>query len=186
MLELTKASLEPTLSSGASHSSISYADALENHRKNTDWWVVFAAFSLPGFQSSPLWIAQKTNLSVDVVVEALEGLTLLGYLNKELGSYITPKGKNFVRLENENRKKADIFEDHALITHQIMNQLKADSLAAIDHRCFVSNVDILNELYIDISAAFEKAYKNSMHAKVKDRILKMSFTAIDVLPGTDQ
>ena len=54
---------------------------------------------------------------------------------------------------------------------------------AVDHRCFASNVEILKELYSDINAAFKKAYKNSSKVENNDHIFKMSFTAVDVLPG---
>lgn len=74
----SNSSSEISLATGKHLSPISYADALENYRKNTDWWVVFAAFDLPEFQPSALWISQKVKIPVDTVVEALEGLFVLG------------------------------------------------------------------------------------------------------------
>lgn len=178
-------SIPANLSVGNSDSPISYEDALENYRKNTDWWVVFAAFDLPGFQSSPLWIAQKTNLKVEVVVEALEGLSLLGYLKKEQGAFYPVKGKDFVNFEVQKRKKLEVIEEHGLISRQILNHLSENSLVAADHRCFASNGAILSELYSDIAKAFEKAYTDSIKASNKDKIFKMTFTAVDVLSGKD-
>jgi hypothetical protein len=172
-----------SLSTGSSQSQISYADALENHKKNTDWWVVYAAFDLPDFQSSPLWLSSKLNLTVDTVIEALEGLTVLGHLKKDANGYAPSKGRNFVQLNVTQGKKADVIEDHSLISRQIINHLSEEALMAVDHRCFASNVEILKELYSDINAAFEKAYKNSSKVENNDRIFKMSFTAVDVLPG---
>lgn len=171
------------LANGSSLSAISYADAMENYRKNTDWWVVFAAFDLPGFQSSPLWISQRLNLGIETVIEALEGLVLLGYLTKASAGYEKIKGKEFVSVKPNDRKKADVIEEHSLISAQVLNQLNEGAIMAIDHRCFASDVDTLKELYFDINAAMEKAYKNSMRVSAKDRIFKMSFTAVDVLPG---
>lgn len=57
---------------------------------------------------------------------------------------------------------------------------------AVDHRCFASNVEILKELYSDVAKAFEKAYEASKKAENKDRIFKMTFTAVDVLQGRNQ
>jgi len=162
---------------------VSYADALENHKRNTDWWVVYAAFDLPDFQSSPIWLSGRLNLPLETVIEALEGLTVLGHLKKDANGYAPIKGRDFVHLNVTQQKKADVIEDHSMISRQIVNQLSEDVLMAVDHRCFASNVEILKELYSDINAAFEKAYKNSSKVQNNDRIFKMSFTAVDVLPG---
>lgn len=174
------------LATGASLSPISYADAIENYRKNSSWWVVFSAFDLPDFQSSPLWISQKTKIPVDVVVEALEGLAVLGYLNKEQGAFYPVKGKDFVKMDVTNRKKAEVLEEHSLIATQVLSEMHENALIAVDHRCFASNVETLKELYSDIAKAFEKAYKSSQANKNNDRILKMTFSAVDVLQGRDQ
>ena len=183
MIETNNALNEQSLSAGASTSNISYADALENHKKNTDWWVVYAAFDLPDFQSSPLWLSSRLNLSVDTVIEALEGLTVLGHLKKDSAGYIPAKNRNFVQLNVTQQKKSDVIEDHSLISRQIINHLAEEALMAVDHRCFASNVAILKELYSDINSAFDKAYKNSSKVQDNDRIFKMSFTAVDVLQG---
>lgn len=176
-------SAETSLVSGAVTGPISYADAMENYRKNTDWWVVFATFDLPDFQSSPIWIANRLKLNLETVIEALEGLVLLGYLTKDSSGYSVIKGKSFVHLKPTELKKSEIIEEHSLISRQVVNQLSEDAVIAVDHRCFASNVEIIKELYSDINAAMEKAFKNSASAKNKDCIFKMSFTAVDVLPG---
>ncbi len=169
------------LTKGKDTTSITYEDALSNYRGNTDWWVVFASFDLPDFKPSPLWISQKTRVPVETVVEALEGLTVLGYLQNNGGAYTPVPGKDFVKFEVQNRKKPEVIHEHSLITRQILNQLTEDALVAVDHRCFASNVEILKELYSDISQAFQKAYQNSQTSKTKDKVFKMTFTAVDVL-----
>jgi hypothetical protein len=182
LLDHQQTNLE-NLAAGRSATPISYGDALENYRRNTDWWVVFAAFDLPDLDPSPLWIAQKTNLSVDVVVEALEGLAVLGFLKKDRGAFFPVPGKDFVNFDVKNKPKADVIDEHAVITRQVLNQLNDEAIIAIDHRCFASDVEILNELYSDMRKAFEKAYTKSKSLKTKDRIFKMTFTAVDVLKG---
>lgn len=173
---------QANLTSGAaSIGPVSYGDALENYISNTNWWVVFASFDLPDFDSSPLWISQKTNIAVKEVVEALEGLAVLGLLKKENGGFSPIRGKESFKIDVRRKPKAEILEDHALIASQILNQLQEDSLVAIDHRCFAGNIEILQELYSDIAQAFEKACSKSKSLKNKDRIFKMTFTAVDVL-----
>jgi hypothetical protein len=170
-----------SLSEGSSQSHVSYSDALANYRGNTDWWVVFAAFDLPDFQPSPLWIAKRTFLPIETVVEALEGLSTLGYLRKDNGSFFPIKGKDFVKIDVTSRKKEEVLNEHSLIARQILNQLSENALVAVEHRCFASNVEILSELYTDIAMAFDKAYKSSQDSSKKDKIFKMTFTAVDVL-----
>jgi hypothetical protein len=177
---------DTTLLAGKSISSVSFEDALENYAKNTNWWTVFSSFDLPGFSASSLWISQRTNIPVKEVVEALEGLTTLGFLKKENGEFVPIAGKEFIHLDVSRRPKGEVLENHALISSQILNHLQEDGLAAIDHRCFAADDDILNELYADISQAFEKAYANSKHSKGRNRIFKISFTAVDVLPGNQK
>lgn len=180
---MLEANTTENLAIGSSLSPISFAEAMENYRKNSSWWVVFATFDLPDFQSSPLWIANKTNLPVDVVVEALEGLAVLGHLKKNQDAFYPVKGKDFVNLDVTGRKKADIIEEHSLISAQVISQMHENALLAVDHRCFASNVETLKELYSDIAKAFEKAYQASQANKNNDRIFKMTFSAVDVLQG---
>lgn len=172
-----------SLANGRPTAAISYTDAMENYRRNTDWWVVFAAFDLPDVDPSPMWIAQRTNLSIEVVVEALEGLSVLGFLKKDKGAFSPIPGKDFVNFDVKAKPKAEVLDEHSIIAHQILNQLNEEALAAVDHRCFAANLEILQELYSDINQAFEKAYSRSKGSGPKDRIFKMSFTAVDVLKG---
>lgn len=177
---------ELKLADGVQKTPISYEDAMENYRKNTDWWVIFAAFDLPDFQSSTIWISQKTGLSIETVVEALEGLETLGYLKNESGKYAPVNGKSLIKFETKNKDKAQVLSDHALISKQMLNHLYDNPMAAFEHRCFASNVEILRELYSDISKAFDRAYSASIKDKNKDSILKITFTATNVLPGKGQ
>ncbi len=185
MLNLNKNTLstdtEINLVMGQQSSPITYADALENYKKNTDWWVVLAAFSLSDYQPSSLWISQKVKLPVDIVVEALEGLSVLGQLKKDNGSYYSIQNKTLIKSDFVGLQKADVIEEHFLISQQIISQLEEDALMACDHRCFASNIDILNELFADITKALEKACAASLKAQNKDRIFKTTFTSVDLL-----
>jgi hypothetical protein len=174
------------LSDGHQSTNISYAESMDNYRKNTDWWVVFAAFDLPDFQNSTIWISKKTKLSIETVVEALEGLETLGFLVKKDGKYLPISEKALIKFDLSKKEKAVVLDEHALISRQVLNNLNENAMAAFEHRCFASNANILTELYSDISKAFDKAYQASLKAKDKNQILKMTFTATDVLPGKGQ
>lgn len=170
------------LAMGATTSPISYADALENHRTNTDWWAVFACFDLAGMQPSPLWMADHLKISLEVVIEALEGLVVLGYLTKNAKGYSVIPDKDYIKLNPTALPKSVLIEEHSLITRQIINDLTENQVLAVDHRCFASNVEILKQLYSDINLAMEKAYEQSKALSNRDCIFKMSFTATDIVP----
>jgi hypothetical protein len=70
---------------GNKREQVGYLEARETFQRNSDWWAVFAAFDLPDFNPSPIWISKKTGIQIEEVVHALEGLSVLGYLKKETG-----------------------------------------------------------------------------------------------------
>lgn len=171
-----------SLHAGRSEEHIPYQDALEAYQRNSNWWTVFAAFDLPDFSPSPIWLSQKTGLPIEEVVEALEGLTVLGFLKKDGGAFYPIKGKNFVKFDVHGRSKADVLDQHALISQQILNHLIPSARVAIDHRCISANREIVTELYTEISAAFDRAFEKSQAAKQQnDGVFKITFTAVDVL-----
>lgn len=176
---------ETTLQSGQKH-TMQFGDAREQYQKNSNWWVVYASFDLPDFVASPLWIAQRTKLDVSEVVEALEGLTTLGFLTKENGAFYPVKDKDFVKFNWPNKSKSEIIDEHAIVSQQMLNQLAEDARIAFDHRCFAANKEIVVELYQDIVKAFEKAFEKARYnPNSNDGIFKMTFTAVDVAPTED-
>lgn len=175
-------SSETTLTSGHKH-TVQFGDAREQYQKNSNWWVVYAAFDLPDFIPSPIWLSQRTNLEISEVVEALEGLTTLGFLTKENGAFYPVKDKDFVKFDWPNKSKSEIIDEHAIVSQQMLNQLTEEARIAFDHRCFAANKEIVVELYQDIVKAFEKAFeKAKQNPNSNDGIFKMTFTAVDVAP----
>ncbi len=177
-------SSEPSLNTGHGH-LIQFNDAREKYQKNSNWWVVYAAFDLPDFLPSPVWIAKRTNLEISEVVEALEGLTTLGFLNKKEGAFYPTKDKKFFNFSWQDKSKSQIIDEHAVVSQQILNQLNENVRIAFDHRCIVANKMIITELYNDIAAALTKAYENAIaQPNSNDGIFKITFSAVDVAPAT--
>ncbi len=171
-----------SLAAGHTREHIPYNDALEAYRSNSNWWTVFASFDLPDFSPSPLWISKRMGLAVEEVVEALEGLATLGFLRKEGSAFYPIKDRGFLRFDIEGRARKDLLDEHALVSQQVLNHLNETGRAAIDHRCFAANTEILKELYADVAKAFDKAFEASQKLKTNDGVFKMSFTAVDVAP----
>jgi hypothetical protein len=170
------------LATGFTSSSISYADALENYRKNTDWWIVFDSFDLNGAKGSALWIASKTSLGVETVTEALEGLTVLGLLVKSSKGF--EKVKANINLPNEGQTKHQKIHDHAMISRQILNHLGDDSRGALRHTCFASNIDIITDLYSKIDLAILEAQEKSraLDKSAIDNVYLATYTAVNTVP----
>lgn len=173
---------EPSLAFGAATSPISYADALENYRKNTDWWIIFDSLDLPSSMGSSLWIAGRTGISVESVAEALEGLVVLGLLRKSHNGY--EKVKVNFDLPSDNQTKQQRMEDHALISRQILNHLNEDARGAIRFASFASNIQIIADLYQKIDKALLEAQEESrkLSKEQLDNVYLASYTSITALP----
>lgn len=171
-----------SLAVGTSSSPISYADALENYRTNTDWWIVFDSFELPNSVGSALWIAGRTGLSVDTVTEALEGLVVLGLVAR------TSKGfeavKNVLHIPNDNQTKQKKMDEHALISRQILNHLHDEAKGALRFASFASNIQIIAEMYEKINKIILEADEKSksLSRDKIDNIYLSSFTAVTATP----
>lgn len=183
----TEINVSPNLNAGNTPEQIGYMEAKESFQRNTNWWTVFATFDLPDFNPSALWISKKTDLHVEEVVEALEGLTVLGYLKKENGAYDPIKGKEFLKFDWSNKSKSEIIDEHAVVSQQILNHMHADTTVAFDHRFIAGNKQLIDELYQDIKIAFDKAFAKSQENKLKnDSIFKITFTGVNVLKSSLQ
>lgn len=175
-----------TLSAGNSPEQIGYAEAKDAFQRNTKWWAVFAAFDLSDFNPSPLWISKKTGVSVEEVVEALEGLSVLGYLKKDNGSFNTVKGKEFLNFDWSGKSKMDIIDEHAVVSQQILNEMSTDKTIAFDHRFLAGNPEIITELYKDIKLAFDKAFQKAQMSKsTNNAIYNITFTGVDIVKSND-
>lgn len=175
-----------TLSAGNSSEQIGYAEAKDAFQRNTKWWTVFTTFELNDFNPSPLWISRKTGVSVEEVVEALEGLAVLGHLRKENGSFFPIPGKQFANFDWTGKTKAEIIDEHAVISQQILNDMHPKTTVAFDHRFIAGNDKILNELYADIRAAFDRAFQKSQENKsANNAIYNITFTGVDVIKAHD-
>ena len=140
---------------GTTDSQVSYKDALENYRKNTDWWIIFDTFDLPDSKGSSLWLSEKTSIPVETVTESLEGLRVLGLLKQTANGY--EKIKSDIVIPNNDQSKVDRMNDHALISRQILNHLGEEAKGALRFASFASNIEIIAEMYGKINEAILEA-----------------------------
>lgn len=188
MLEINKDQLgqgnlaQGHLAEGASRSPIRYADALENFRRNTDWWVVADVLDLPNAVGSALWVAQKTGFSVEDVSEALEGLVVLGLLKKSEKGF--EKVKRDFDVPWTDQSKQQKLDDHALISRQILNHLNESARGAIRFASFASNIEIIAEMYRKVDQALNEAQEKSRKLKPSslDNVYLVSYTSVTATP----
>lgn len=160
---------------------IGFQDAQTSFQRNTNWWAVFASFDLPDFNPSPTWIAKKTNISVEEVVDALDGLEVLGLFKRDGANIIPNKDRIFAAFNWDGKTRTEIIDEHTLISQQILNDLSLREKGLVDKRFFAASPEILRELHEDIQAAFAKAFEKANSNKTKNNaIYKMTFTAVDV------
>ena len=132
-----------------------------------------------------MWISKKTGLSIEDVVEALEGLSVLGHLKKEAGGFYPVKGKELCSFGWSGKSKAQVIDEHLVVTHQILNDMQVDRTVAIDHGFIAGNKELITELYQDIKAAIDKALEKSQKNKAaNDGIYKITFSSVDVISKT--
>lgn len=167
------------LSVGASKSSVSYADALENYRRNIDWWIVLESLDLSNATGSSLWVSEKTGISVELATEALEGLVVLGLIKN--GSNGFEKIKSHFDVPWNDKTKAQKLEDHALISHQVMNRLDEDARGAVRFAAFASNLEIIKEMYFKIDKLILDAQEKSkkLSASQLDNVYLVSYTSVN-------
>ena len=172
----------PSLHAGSGNDQVGLPQARDAFQRNSDWWTVFAAFDLPDFNPSPLWISKKTGISVEDVVEALDGLSVLGYLKKANGAFYPTKDGEHHNFSYGDKNKTQVISEHSVVSQQILNDLSEQSLFAFDHCFMTGNKQILTELYHDVQKAFDSAIqKAKQDKKSNDCIFKMTFTAVDVV-----
>lgn len=170
-----------TLTRGSLGEQTGFLEAKESFQKNINWWGVLASFDLPDFSPTPKWIARKLGMEVEEVLDALEGLTTLGYLKKDGEAVFPSKNTDFAKLDWDNKTKAQMIDEHATVSQQILNSMHERTSFTFHHRFFVGNKEILKSLYQDIEAAFVKAdaaaHKNGLS---NNAIYTFSFTGVDV------
>ena len=173
------------LTAGMATSPISYGDALENYRNNTDWWIIFDCFDLPNAVGSALWISGRTGLSVDIVTEALEGLITLGLVARTSKGF--EKIKSEIVLPHENQSKQERMLKHALISRQVLNHLQENAKGALRFASFASNLQIIAEMYDKIDKAILEADEQSkkLPRNQIDNVYLMSFTAVTTTQSQD-
>lgn len=169
------------LQAGQRQESVDFTGILHNYMCSTNWWAVFACFDLANFNPTIQNISAKLAIDPSETLEALSGLCAMGYLKKSGDSYTQAKDRDFLRFDYDSLSRDELAEQHSLASQQILNDLSLGGKMAVDHRCFATNDEILDELYEDILSALTLAFQKSQKAQNCNRVIKTSVTITNVL-----
>ena len=124
--------------------SSNFHSSMEAFLGNLTWRAVHAILELPSAESSPLKISKMLDISVEEVMQALEGLTGLGLVKMNDGKFVPCQQKFMIPLQNI--ETADQIEKHVSVSRQILNTLDAKDSPIFTKSVMVSNKKLMNEL----------------------------------------
>lgn len=91
---------------------------------NWIWRTVLCLVESPNFNPSPKWIAAKLDTSVEKVVDAIEGLVILGLIEKTASGYRVKN--NWLQVLPSDLSRNDLLDTHLKVAPQILSRLNED------------------------------------------------------------
>lgn len=85
------------------------------------WRTVAAIVDVSPDSRSPLWISKKINVSVQEVVEAIEGLEALGIIERTANGY--KRILKYIYYSDAHLDPMSLLGDHVMISSQILSRL---------------------------------------------------------------
>lgn len=165
----------------APQNGILFDEAMNNLRKNTTWWAIAAAFDLTDFNPSPIWFANRLNLTLEEVISALEGLVALGFVERKDGGYFAVPGKDYLEFAQENKTKREIIDDHRIVSMQILNNMNENAYAMIDERFFATDEETMEEFYRELKNLMLRTFDKSKKLQKRNFVAKMTFSCINAI-----
>ena len=96
-----------------------FADLLELFYGNWIWRAVLTLIDHPKFNSSPKWISETLNISIEEAVDAFEGLEELHLVSRSEDGRLIAKSPTFIVPEDKTSKNF-IVKKHKLVSQQIL------------------------------------------------------------------
>lgn len=148
---------------------------LKQFCENWIWRATECLVSAPDFEASPKWAAKRLNVSVEKVVEALEGLERLGHI-KRIGSTFE-KVADLVSVDSKQITKEQLITIHSRIAPQIISKL--DSTAKFTTQFFLGNRELLEEFAPKFSALIDEMRDRGLQQRSSDvTAMELSFTVL--------
>jgi len=166
-------------------SEAAYEEALENFYGMSIWRELHALLEHQEFNSSPKWIANKLNISIEEALDAVEGLTALGLIGKNDDGSFFPKQLQIL-IPTEKMNRVEMAKNHLLISHQILNGFSADSEDNFFRNCYyLSNKDLVDELTENIKLALKEFREKSDITTNKDGLYAIQITGTNIIEKSE-
>lgn len=174
------------LTAGRANGSVGYNEALNQLSTNLNCSLVFALFDLPDFSSSPIWMADKLQISVEEVLETLEGLQVLGLIRQSEKGFeaICETTDHLARVTTKDPAShfSEWAEKHSIMAQQALNLLTGDSIRGFRHDVFPSNPEIIYWMTEEITKVIQEGRRRSEHAG-KSEVYISSYTVLSRVGG---
>lgn len=149
------------------------------------WRTLAAMVDMSSFEPSPIKLAAQLNVTVEQVVEALEGLVELGIIRRTTDGF-SRVFKNVYFSDRQLNPKA-LLVDHMLVSTQISGRLDAFNNKGQFYRTgFVAtNRETMNNFCEKLDALMREFLEESSKAEA-DTVFAMTFSGVEVLAKTVQ
>jgi len=131
--------IEPVGTENKTHAHIS--EDMQHWVSSWIWKAVLCLTEVPDFNSSPKWIAQRLNVTVEKAVDALEGLERLGKLERVNGHYQVSNTWEQTGVQELDR--SELLKQHSKIAPQLISRLNENDKYTAQF--FVGNQDLISK-----------------------------------------
>ena len=158
-----------------------YIECFMKYWRELDWRAVQAVLSFENSNPSHQWIADTVNISLERVAEIMEGLIVLGIVERSTNGYRLLKRDVFLNefpVYNEIPRDQHV-DTYALMSQQIVNEVNTTAYAGSRVAIAASNKELKDELYEKIAMAMNEFVEKSATAK-KDGIYAFTYIGTDL------
>lgn len=153
---------------------------------NWVWRATASLIDTKDFNPSPKWIAKKLNVTLEEVIDALEGLEKLGIIGRSTNGY--KKLLKYVYFSDRDLDPKSVLSDHVLISTQIMGRLNPanPNVGSFYRTGFVAtNQDLAKKYFLKIESVMKEFLMESANCSA-DAVYAFTFSGIDVKGETNE
>lgn len=157
------------------------AELQKKYTSNWSWRALAALIDVnPEASRSIKWLAQKLSIAIEEVVEGLEGLEMLGIIERTAQGY--KKILKYVYFSDRDIDPMSVLADHVLVSAQILSRLNPRNLnkKSFYRTGFVaSNEELVRDFCLQIEALMKTFVEQSAKCEA-DRVVGFSFSNVKV------
>lgn len=160
-----------------------YNQALKNFLGNYVLRAVHAFMEHQDFDASPVWIANKLNISIETAAQALDNLVILGLAERTSEGFL-PKEVKFLIPDDEMTPEVRM-DRHTLVSLQILNRLDPRKRTFYYQGFVASNKEAFTELKTKLNKLLSDFSLQSAHGP-KDGLYCFTTTAVDIMENDQE